>query len=254
MPVSRLREFEDWAARPAGTFVMDIMAAFETHEAFRHPLYAQLALGGGEDHRGLCFHAVMLWRMSKLARVQLTQMSLVHAGELTSTSISLVLALEALARKQMSLSLAAADAIARVIGVLETDYGATPLPTLLQVVESDTAKRFFDRVNVACWSERLGWAVASDFSWHHGAPVVAAALSHLNLNLAAADNPFATPDRYLLPVHVGVETLVAQLSTVSRRAAFIRGVLARNDFHRDIWDSFATKFAATQNQPWSNAA
>jgi hypothetical protein len=249
--MQQLQDIEQWLDRDPATFADDILDAFQYHTAFGHPLYARLAAGEAPDHRELCYHAVALWRMSKLARLQLTQLALASLDELAATSPALEAMGQALGTRQIDQARSAINGLEELIAAFDRSYGAAPLPDLLKVVEDATIAKFFDRVDKACWSERLGWSVASDCSWTHAAAPMAAALAHLAL---PSDNPFCHPGRYVVSTHRTAQVMPLLLTNAARRAAFVRGVLDRNAFHCAIWDGFALKFGTGPELALASAA
>jgi hypothetical protein len=241
--VQKLQDIETWVGRDVETFTSDILDAFQFNTEFEHPLYDLIAHGTSSDHRDLCFHTILMWRMSKLARLQLTQLSMAHMDELSAVSQTLEATGLAMGAAQIDQARAAINGMEELIRAFAALYGDAPLPELLKVIEDDTILKFFDRVDKACWSERLGWSVASDYSWTHSAPSIAAGLAVLGLRIVPAHNPFCHPGRYVLSSYRNAQAMLLQLTTVAKRAAFVRGVLVRNAFHHEIWDGFTAKFA-----------
>ncbi len=252
--MNRLQLIADWVNLDTQAFVPAILDAFQYHEDFEHPLYDAVATGSIDDHRSLCFHTVMLWRMSKLARLQLTQMSLAHLKELQAENSDAAVIAEAMVRSQIDQAREANNGMEHLIREFEILYGSAKLPPLLQLVEEDTIQRFFDRVDAACWSERLGWSVASDYSWTHSAPSVAAGLALLGIPIIPGQNPFCHPGRYVIAPYRNANGMIAQLTTVEKRTAFVTGVIDRISFHHEIWDGFATKFQGHRAPPMVAAA
>lgn len=252
--VQKLQDISAWVDRDTAAFTSDILDAFQFHPEFEHPLYDIVANGSSVDHQDLCFHNLLLWRMSKLARLQLTQLSMAHMSELSDVGPELATIGHAMATAQIDQARAAINGMEELICAFEQLYGTAALPDMLKVVEDDTIQKFFDRVETACWSERLGWSVASDCSWTHSAPSIAAGLAVLGLRIVPSRNPFCHPGRYVLSSYRNAQAMLLQLTTVAKREAFVRGVLMRNAFHYEIWDGFTVKFAEGRQLPLAVAA
>ncbi len=244
--MNNLQDINKWVDQPAETFIGTVLDAFQYHPEFEHPLYDVVATGSKDWHSDLMLHGVMLWRMSKLARLQLTQMSLPFLDELSAENPSLGAQMRDITRLQIDQTREALHGFERLVRTMEIAYGSAKLPDLLQIVEEDTLQRFFDRLDGICWSERFGWALASDASWLHGAPAMAAGLARLGLKLPPADNPFLHPGRFVLSTHRAALSMLMRLTTAERRLAFARGVQYRNGFHREIWDGFARQLGARE--------